>query len=403
MTTVASLPDDLRRLVGERHVLTGASRTRRFRRGYRSGEGPVLAVVRPASLVQMWRALGACVAADVSIILQAANTGLTGGSTPDGDGYPNGVALINTLRLDRIHLLDGGRQVVCLAGATLHALERRLRAVEREPHSVIGSSCIGASVVGGVCNNSGGSLVQRGPAFSELALYAAIGADGHLRLINHLGIALGDDPETILDRIERGAFTAADIAHDPAKRASDHDYPAHVRDIAAATPARFNADPRYLREASGSAGKLALFAVRLDSFPAERETATFYIGARSPALLTELRRHILARFAHLPVAGEYLHRTAFDIADVYGKDTFAAIEWLGTDRLPWLFALKARVDALAERLGLPWSNPSDRLLQAASRLLPDRLPHRIRAFRDRYDIICCSKCRATVSPRRALT
>jgi hypothetical protein len=33
----------------------------------------------------------------------------------------------------------------------------------RAPHSVIGSSCLGASIVGGVANNSGGALVKRGP------------------------------------------------------------------------------------------------------------------------------------------------------------------------------------------------------------------------------------------------
>lgn len=40
---------------------------------------------------------------------------------------------------------------------------------------MIGSSCIGASVIGGVCNNSGGSLVKRGPAYTEMALYAQLG------------------------------------------------------------------------------------------------------------------------------------------------------------------------------------------------------------------------------------
>jgi D-lactate dehydrogenase len=39
---------------------------------------------------------------------------------------------------------------------------------------VIGSSCIGASVIGGICNNSGGSLVQRGPAYTEMSLFARL-------------------------------------------------------------------------------------------------------------------------------------------------------------------------------------------------------------------------------------
>ncbi len=51
---------------------------------------------------------------------------------------------------------------------------------------MIGSSCIGASVLGGVCNNFGGALVRRGPAYTELALYARVNDDGQLELVNHL-------------------------------------------------------------------------------------------------------------------------------------------------------------------------------------------------------------------------
>ena len=56
--------------------------------------------------------------------------------------------------------------------------------------SIIGSTSIGASIVGGVCNNSGGSLIKRGPAYTELALYAKVNDAGELQLINDLGINL---------------------------------------------------------------------------------------------------------------------------------------------------------------------------------------------------------------------
>ena len=49
----------LRDAVGSRHV-TGDKATRRFRRGYRFGDGPVLAVVRPGTLLELWRVLGGC-------------------------------------------------------------------------------------------------------------------------------------------------------------------------------------------------------------------------------------------------------------------------------------------------------------------------------------------------------
>ncbi|WP_293976541.1 D-lactate dehydrogenase [Sphingomonas sp.] len=381
----APLVAALRTIVGPAHVLTGEAETRRFRSGYRYGEGPVIAVVRPGSLVEQWRIVRACVAADVSIILQASNTGLTGGSTPDGAGYPGGVVLISTTRIAGVHVIDGGQQVVCLPGATLYELERTLKPYEREPHSVIGSSCIGASVLGGVCNNSGGSLVQRGPAFTQLALYAAIRPDGGVDLVNHLGIAINGTPEEVLAHVERGGFDPAAIAHDPERWAHDRAYADHVRQVDADTPARFNADPRCLFEGSGSAGKLVLFAVRLDTFPRETGVATFYIGTNDPMQLTRLRREILGSFESLPIAGEYIHRTAFDIAAIYGKDTFLAIQRLGTDRLPGLFALKAKVDTLVGRLRIFGDHVSDHVMQFASRLFPHHLPRRMRDYRDRFE------------------
>lgn len=368
----------LKEAVGARHVLTSPRATARFRKGYRTGSGPALAVVQPGSLLELWRVAQACVQADVSIIMQASNTGLTGGSTPNGHDYPGGLVIVSTTRLADLHVIRGGDQVLCFPGTTLNRLEQALRPYGREPHSVIGSSCLGASVVGGVCNNSGGSLVRRGPAYTQMALYGQVMPDGTLRLVNHLGVALGEDAEIVLARLDAGRFTEADIDPAPDRWAHDHSYVSHVCDIDSDSPARFNADPRCLFEAAGSAGKLIVFAVRLDTFAREEDTATFYIGSDSPEPLTDLRRAMLRDFAAPPIAGEYLHRTAFDIADRYGRDTFVAIERLGTDRLPALFAAKARVDAV---LG---QGRSDRILQAASRFLPDHLPPRMRDYRKRF-------------------
>jgi D-lactate dehydrogenase len=372
-------------IVGRSHVLTGAESTRPYRTGFRFGSGKVVAVVRPGSLVEQWRVLEACVAADKIVIMQSANTGLTGGSTPDGDDYDRGVIVINTMRITGLHLIESGRQVVCLPGTTLFDLEKALRPLGREPHSVIGSSCIGASVFGGVCNNSGGALIHRGPAFTQLALFASLDEAGNLHLVNHLGIRLGNDPETILETLEQGRFTDADVASDPARSASDHNYAQHVREVDADTPARFNADPHRLFEASGSAGKVMLLAVRLDTFPQEETTGVFYVGSNDTQELEEIRRHVLARFEALPISGEYMHRGAFDIAEVYGKDTFLAIQYLGTDRLPLMFAMKGRFDAIAGRLKFLPKNLSDRIMQVVSRLFPNHLPQRMKDYRDRFE------------------
>jgi len=371
----------LETLVGRHYVLTGDAATRRYRKGFRYGDGKVLAVVSPGRLVELWRIVKACLAADKIVLMQAANTGLTGGSTPDGDTYDRDIVIVSTLRMNKIHLLDGGKQVLCLPGATLYQLEKMLKPLGREPHSVIGSSCIGASVVGGVCNNSGGALIQRGPAYTQLSLFARQREDGGLELVNHLGIRLEGEEEALLEQLERGDFSAADILPN-AGDASAHDYAAVVRNIEAETPARFNADPKRLFEASGCAGKLVVFAVRLDSFPAAGQRQMFYIGTNDIADLTEIRRQMLGGNYPLPVSAEYMHRDAYDISAAYGKDTFLAIHWLGTAFLPKLFALKNYVDAFCEKLRLP--GMADRLLQGLAAILPHHLPARLDEYRARY-------------------
>ncbi|MEH0194194.1 D-lactate dehydrogenase [Caulobacter sp. CCNWLY153] len=372
----------LRAIVGRAHVLTGDAAAP-YAQGYRCGQGPLAAAVRPATLVELWRVAEVCAAADRIVIPQAANTGLTGGSTPNGD-YDRDVIVVSTSRIRGVYPLRGGKQVVCLAGASLHDLEQRLAPLGREPHSVIGSSCIGASVVGGVCNNSGGALVRRGPAYTEYALFARVDDEGGLQLHNRLGLRLGDTPEEILGNLENGRFSDRDIVSDERAASAAADYAAVVRRIDAPTPARFNADPDRLFEASGSAGKLIVFAVRLDTFEKIRGNSVFYIGANQPAVLASLRRLLLAQTTPLPISAEYIHREAFDLADAYGKDTVLAIQMLGTARLPRLYRLKSWLDRLAKRvLGLEFA--ADRLLQAASRLVPDHLPARLRAYRARFE------------------
>lgn len=377
-----AIVEGLRAIVDPRGLTTSRSGMRRYLTGYRFGGGDAIAVVRPGDLVTLWRVLQYCVKADAAIILQAANTGLTGGSTPYGTNYDRPVIIVNMMRLRGIHPLAGGSQVLCLPGARLQELERLLAPLNREPHSVIGSSCVGASVIGGVCNSSGGALVSRGPAYTELALFARTGPDRTIELVNHLGIDLGSDPEEILRRLDNGDFGPVDIRYDVGA-ASDHDYGHRVRDIESDLPARYNADPNRLFEASGSAGKIAVFAVRLDSFPRPSTTTTFYIGTNDPADLTAIRTGMLGSAIPLPIAAEYIHRDAFRVARTYGRDTVRAIELLGTRRIPALFSLKSRLEALGSRLFAPdWT---ERLLQRVSRILPDHIPPRLRPFAERYE------------------
>ena len=379
--------EQLTDIVGHRNVLTGASHTEYYRSGYRAGDGPALAVVFPGTLLEQWQVLQACIAANKIVIMQAANTGLTGGSTPSGDDYDREIVVINTLKVDDIYLLNGGIQVLSFSGATLFKLERLLNPLKRQPHSVIGSSCLGASIVGGIANNSGGALVKRGPAYTELALYAQINARGELKLVNHLGIELGNSADEILTNLQNHNFTDADVIDDH-RKASATDYEEVIRQVDANSPARYNADASRLHEASGCAGKIAVFAVRLDTFPTAEKTKTFYIGTNDPNQLTQLRRDILSDFDNLPEVAEYMHRDIYDISLKYGKDSFLMINFFGTGPLPRLFALKGKATAFLNKLSfLPFvpRDIPDRFMQLFSQIFPSLMPKRIREFREKYE------------------
>ena len=379
----APIIDAFKRVLGEGNLAVGKRQTEHYRKGWRSGEGEALAVLFPQTLMQYWEVLKVCVEYNCIIIMQAAKTGLTEGSTPSGDDYDRPVVVINTLAMDDIVLINGGKQVLSFPGATLFKLEKMLKPLGRAPHSVIGSSCLGASIVGGVANNSGGALIKRGPAYTELSLFAQIDKNGELKLVNHLGIELGDTPEEIIGNLASGNFSTSPSATD--KKASASDYERIVRDVSASTPSRFNADPSRLYESSGCAGKIAVFAVRLDTFEVPKKEQTFYIGTNDAAVLTRIRKDILTTFKHIPEVGEYLHRDMFDIADVYGKDTILSIERMGTDSLPKMFALKGRVDAVFNKLPFMPRYLSDRVMQFGSKLFSDQIPSSLRAYRDKYE------------------
>lgn len=378
------LIEQLKEITGNKFVLTDVSSKNYFSKGYRYGQGQALAVASPGSLLEFWKILQICVDGGCVVIMQAANTGLTGGSTPYGEDYDRPIVIVNTMRIDSIHIIDDGKQIIGLPGSTLFGLEKKLAPLGREPHSVIGSTSIGASIIGGICNNSGGSLVKRGPAYTELYLYAQVNEKGELTLVNELGIDLGETPKEILTRLQDQDYTDDQIQF-PDKLASDNEYEQRVRDIDADTPARFNADKRRLHGASGSAGKVAVFAVRLDTYPAAKRQKVFYVGTNDPDVLWQLRRDILSKFKHLPTTGDYLHRACYDATKKYSKDNFIVIHKLGTGYIPKLFALKRKVDLIASRFKFLPDKFSDRLMQFLSNFWPNHLPLRMEEYRDLYE------------------
>ena len=384
MKSESKIINELKLISGDKYVITSKWGKEPFSKGWRYGEGETLAVVKPGTLLEIWKVLQKCVEHNVIVIMQAANTGLTGGSTPFGNDYDRSIVIINTLRINSIQIIENGKQIIALPGSSLYDLENKLKPLGKEPHSVIGSTSIGASIVGGVCNNSGGSLVHRGPAYTEFALYAKVNKDDKLELVNELDINLGSNPEEILLNLENNNYTNSDILKSK-KLGSDDKYSEIVRGIDQNTAARFNADNRLLHSASGSAGKIAVFALRLDTYKAPKKSKVFYVGSNNQDDFWKIRREILSNFKELPRLGDYMHRDCYDAAKKYSKDTFIVIEKLGTNFLPSLFEFKRIVDIIAEKVKFLPEKFSDKLMQFLSNFWPNHLPKKMETFRDQFE------------------
>ena len=80
-------------IVGTKGVLTKLTQTAYYRSGFRSGNGAALAVVFPNTILEQWKLIEVCVKANCIIIMQAAKTGLTEGSSPSGDEYDRSVVI----------------------------------------------------------------------------------------------------------------------------------------------------------------------------------------------------------------------------------------------------------------------------------------------------------------------
>ena len=383
--TGSEIIEQLKLVVGHKGVLSSKSKTAYYRSGFRSGFGGSVGVVFPKSLIELWETLKVCVDANCAIIMQATKTGLTEGSSPSGFDYDREVIIINITRIKKIILLDGGKQVIAFPGSTLHELEGELTSIKRTPHSVIGSTTIGATIVGGIANNAGGALCKRGSSYTELSLYARVNEEGNLELINHLGIEnLGETPEEIFENLEKGSFSKENI-QGMDKAASDREYQNRIRNIDAEIPNRYNADPNRLYEVSGSAGKVVAFAVRVDTYPMPKEKKVFYLGTNNPSDFSKLRKDILKNFSELPEMCEYMNREIFDTAKKYGKDVFLSIKHIGTKRLPKLYAIKSNMEYYLNKIPLVPKFLPDQILYYLSRLFPEHLPKRLIDYRNQYE------------------
>ena len=116
---------ELEKIVGSKSVLKTKWSMESYCKGWRYGEGEAIAVAKPSTLLQIWKILQVCLDNNVIVIMQAANTGLTGGSTPYGYDYDRPILVINTMLIDDIHIIDDGKQIVGFPGSTLFFIKFR--------------------------------------------------------------------------------------------------------------------------------------------------------------------------------------------------------------------------------------------------------------------------------------
>jgi FAD/FMN-containing dehydrogenase len=159
--------DQLRQIVGATHVLTEGDLAAWEQDWRKRVQGKALAVVRPADTAQVAAVVKACAQAQVAIIPQGGNTGLSVGSTPDGSGTQ---IVLSLTRLNAVRHIDKDNLSFTVeAGCILQSLQET---AEREgllfPLSLAaeGSCTIG----GNLGTNAGGTQVVRYGNTRELCL-----------------------------------------------------------------------------------------------------------------------------------------------------------------------------------------------------------------------------------------
>ena len=167
MTEHVTLLDALRQIVGPANVLTEGDLSA-FEQDWRKRErGKALAVVRPASTLEVAAVIKACATAGVSVVPQGGNTGMVVGSTPDASGTQ---VVLSLLRMNQVRALDGANLTITVdAGCVLQTIQETCeKAGFLFPLSLAseGSCTIG----GNLGTNAGGTQVVRYGNTRELCL-----------------------------------------------------------------------------------------------------------------------------------------------------------------------------------------------------------------------------------------
>jgi FAD/FMN-containing dehydrogenase len=170
-----SLIEALRKIVGDRHVLTDPDLRAPFETDWTRRFGaPALAVVRPGSTSEVSDVLRACTEHGVAVVPQGGNTGLVGGGVPRG-----GEVLVSLSRMNDVGEVDTAlSQIEVGAGTTLAALQQR--AAEVGLDAGLDFAARDSASIGGIvaCDAGGARALRYGTARTRVVGLEAVLADG---------------------------------------------------------------------------------------------------------------------------------------------------------------------------------------------------------------------------------
>lgn len=138
--------------------------------------GKALALVSPASTVEVSEIVRLCARHGIAIVPQGGNSGMSGGATPDGSGN---AILLSLRRMNAIRTVDAqARQAVCEAGVILQTLHEAVEASQMRFPLTLGGK--GSATIGGlISTNAGGTQVLRYGSMRDQVLgLEAVMADG---------------------------------------------------------------------------------------------------------------------------------------------------------------------------------------------------------------------------------
>jgi FAD/FMN-containing dehydrogenase len=163
----AALVNALRTAVGAANVFTDGDLSAYeldWRRRYR---GKALAVVRPGNTTEVAAVIKLCARHGVAVVPQGGNTGLVGGSVPDGSGSQ---VLLTLQRMNRVRALDAANLTLTVeAGCVLQAVQQA--AAAQDLLFPLSLAAEGSCTIGGnLATNAGGTQVLRYGNARELCL-----------------------------------------------------------------------------------------------------------------------------------------------------------------------------------------------------------------------------------------